>query len=58
MGNEEQNMESESVWDLWPSEFPWEDKDCELSPACLDRPFPDRREGTVRVRRVLKEQAS
>jgi hypothetical protein len=37
MGNEEQNTQSKLVWDLWPEEFLYEDKNCELSSACRDR---------------------
>jgi lambda repressor-like predicted transcriptional regulator len=34
-------METQLLWDSLPEEFPYEDKGCELSPSCLDCPFPD-----------------
>jgi DNA-binding transcriptional ArsR family regulator len=34
-------METQLLWGLLPEEFPYEDKGCELSPSCLDCPFPD-----------------
>jgi len=33
-------MERESIWDLLPEEFPYNDQGCELFPSCLDCPFP------------------
>jgi DNA-binding transcriptional ArsR family regulator len=33
-------MESRLNWDSLPEDFPYEDKGCELFPACLDCPFP------------------
>jgi hypothetical protein len=33
-------MDQGWIWDLLPEEFPYEDKGCELSPSCLDCPFP------------------
>jgi DNA-binding transcriptional ArsR family regulator len=33
-------MAQQSMWDLLPEEFPYEDKGCELFPACLNCPFP------------------
>ena len=32
-------MESELI-DLLPEEFPYDDEGCELSPSCLNCPFP------------------
>ncbi|HJX69272.1 MAG TPA: helix-turn-helix domain-containing protein [Dehalococcoidia bacterium] len=34
-------METQLLWDLLPEEFPYADRGCELSPSCLDCPFPD-----------------
>ncbi|GAI28051.1 unnamed protein product, partial [marine sediment metagenome] len=31
---------SESIWDLLPEDFPYEDHGCELFPSCLNCPFP------------------
>jgi hypothetical protein len=31
---------SESIWDLLPEDFPYEDQGCELFPSCLNCPFP------------------
>ena len=33
-------MEENSIWDLLPEEFPYNDEGCELFPSCLDCPFP------------------
>jgi transposase-like protein len=33
-------METEVLWDLLPEEFPYKDRGCELSPSCLNCPFP------------------
>ena len=33
-------MEPQSVWDLLPEDFPYEDNGCELYPSCLSCPFP------------------
>ena len=32
--------ESQSIWDLLPEDFPYEDEGCELWPHCLTCPFP------------------
>ena len=32
--------ESQSIWDLLPEDFPYEDEGCELFPHCLTCPFP------------------
>ena len=32
--------ESQSIWDLLPEDFPYEDNGCELHPSCLSCPFP------------------
>ena len=32
-------MEQETIWDLLPEEFPYQDGGCELFPSCLSCPF-------------------
>ena len=32
--------EPQSLWDLLPEDFPYEDNGCELYPSCLSCPFP------------------
>ena len=38
--NMEIEIQQQSVWDLLPEEFPYIDEGCELSPSCLNCPFP------------------
>lgn len=38
-------MDSQLLWDLLPEEFPYKDRGCDLSPSCLNCPFPDCVEG-------------
>ena len=38
-------METELLWDVLPEEFPYKDRGCDLSPSCLNCPFPDCVEG-------------
>jgi len=33
-------MQGESIWDLLPEDFPYEDEGCELWPSCLNCPLP------------------
>ena len=41
MVHDERIIPGETMWDLLPEEFPYEDRGCELFPSCLNCPFPN-----------------